>query len=59
MRKNVMLHLSVVLLLTLAVGCYSHPSHEEIQKDIQAKAATNPETKDSDITVLAKEGKLL
>jgi BON domain len=58
MRKNVMLHLSLVLLLTLAVGCYSHPSDEEIQKDIQAKAATNPKTKDSDITVVAKAGKV-
>jgi hypothetical protein len=57
MRNNVMLHLSLALLLTLAVGCYSHPSDEEIQKDIQGKAATNAQTKDSDVTVVAKMGK--
>jgi len=58
MRKTMILHLSVVLFLTLAVGCRSHPTDEEIQKDIQAKAAADPKTKDSDITVEAKQGKV-
>ena len=58
MRKSMTLHLCLILLLTLGLGCYSRPSDEEIQKDIQAKAANDPKTKDSDVAVEAKGGKV-
>jgi hypothetical protein len=48
--------LSFVLLLGIAVGCSSPPKDEQIQRDIQAKAATDPETKDATVSVTAKDG---
>jgi BON domain len=48
--------LSFVILLGIAVGCSSRPKDEQIQRDIQAKAATDPETKDSTVSATAKDG---
>ena len=45
-------------LFGLTVGCSKHPSDETIAKDIQAKVAAAPETKDSDVQVTAKDGKV-
>jgi hypothetical protein len=58
MSKRTILHLSLILVVAAYVGCKSHPSDEQIQKDIQAKAATDPETRDSAINVAAKDGKV-
>lgn len=58
MSKRTILHLSLILFVALSVGCNSHPSDEQIQKDIQTKATADPETRDSAIHVAAKEGKV-
>ena len=58
MSKRAILHLPLILFVALSVGCNSHPSDEQIQKDIQTKAAADPETRDSAIDVAAKDGKV-
>jgi len=52
---------SVVLLtalLGLSIACSKHPSDDAIAKDIQSKVAADPETKDSDVNVTVKDGKV-
>ena len=58
MSKRAILHLSLILFVALSLGCNSHPSDEQIQKDIETKAAADPETRDSAIHVAAKDGKV-
>lgn len=58
MSRRTILHISSILCIALSVGCNSRPSDQQIQKDIQAKAATDPETKDSAVNVTAKDGKV-
>ena len=59
--------ISIVLLSVLlgfSIACSrrpsdsSRPSDETIAKDIQNKVATDPETKDSQVSVLARDGKV-
>ena len=57
MRKYLTLFSSLVILLA-TIGCTRNPKDDLIQKDIQEKATADPETKDSDVTVAAKEGKV-
>src|SRR5579864_2503570 len=45
-------------LLGLSIACSKHPSDDTIAKDIQDKVAADPETKDSQISVAAKDGKV-
>ena len=52
------LRLSSILCVALLVACNKRPSDEQIQKDIQTKATADPQTKDSAVTVTAKEGKV-
>jgi hypothetical protein len=52
---------SVVLLtalLGLSIACSKHRSDDAIAKDIQSKVAADPDTKDSDVSVTAKDGKV-
>jgi hypothetical protein len=52
---------SVVLLgvlMGLLVACSHRPSDDTVAKDIQNKVAADPETKDSQVKVAAKEGKV-
>jgi hypothetical protein len=56
-HKPVALSISVVLLLTM-IACSKRANDDQIQKDIQTKAAADPDTKDSPVTVEAKEGKV-
>lgn len=52
---------STVLLLALAafpIACTKKPSDDAIAKDIQTKVATDPDTKDADVTVAAHDGKV-
>ena len=52
---------SVVLLtalLGLSIACSKHPSDDAIAKDIQSKVAADPDTKDSDVNVTVKDGKV-
>lgn len=45
-------------LLGLSIACSKHPSDDTIAKDIQTKVAADPDTKDSDVNVAAKDGKV-
>jgi hypothetical protein len=58
MHKRITLIVSLVLFLVLAVGCSRRPNDGQIQQDIQEKTAADPETKDSEVTVVAKQGKV-
>lgn len=58
MRNPQLLYLPLILIVALTAGCSSRSSDEQIQKDIQTKAAADPETKDSTITVAANKGKV-
>jgi hypothetical protein len=67
MRKLYKSAISIVLLGVLmgfSIACSSRPSgssrpsDETIAKDIQSKAASDPETKDSQVRVVAKDGKV-
>jgi BON domain len=58
MLKRIALFVLLILLLGMAVGCTSRTKDEQIQKDIETKAAADPETKDSDVTVASREGKV-
>jgi BON domain-containing protein len=44
--------------LMAVVACSRHPNDERISKDIQEKVAADPETKGSQVTVDAKDGKV-
>jgi len=46
------------ILLALSMACSRRPSDDQIAKDIQDKAAADPETKESPFKVEAKEGKV-
>jgi len=43
-------------LMGLSLACSRHPSDDTMAKDIQNKVAADPETKDSQVNVVAKEG---
>jgi hypothetical protein len=51
-----------IVLISMLIGsstaCSHRPSDETIVKDIQSKAATDPDTKDSQVNVAAKDGKV-
>jgi len=44
--------------LGLLIACSSRPSDETISKDIQDRAAADPDTKDSEVKVASKDGKV-
>jgi len=46
------------ILLALSMACSRHPSDDEMAKDIQDKAAEDPDTKESPVKVEAKAGKV-
>jgi len=53
--------ISIVLLsvlMGLSIACSKRPSDETIAKGIQDKVATDPDTKDSQVNVTAKQGKV-
>jgi BON domain len=58
MQKRITLVVSLVLFLVLAISCSRRPNDAQIQQDIQEKTAADPETKDAEVTVVAKEGKV-
>jgi hypothetical protein len=58
MRKHLLMFIPLVLLLGISIGCSKRTNDEQIQKDIQTKAAADPDTKDSDVVVASKEGKV-
>src|SRR5580692_847937 len=53
--------ISIVLLSVLmgfSVACSKHSNDETISKDIQTKVSADPDTKDSQVNVAAKDGKV-
>jgi hypothetical protein len=58
MRSRIMVRLSLILLVAFSVGCSKHPNDAQITNDIQQKVAADPDTKDSNITVDSKDGKV-
>lgn len=61
MHKSHKPAISIVLLIALMgflTACSRRPSDDKIAKDIQEKVATDPDTKDSQVTVAAKDGKV-
>jgi BON domain len=46
------------VLMGFSVACSKHSSDETISKDIQSKVSADPETKDSQVNVAAKDGKV-
>jgi hypothetical protein len=49
---------SGIMLLALATACSRRPSDETIAKDIQTKAAADPDTRDSEVSSLPRTVKL-
>src|SRR5215472_8656984 len=61
MRNTFQLAISTVVacvLFSFPIGCSKRPSDETITKDIQTKVAADPDTKDSNVTVASKDGKV-
>ena len=57
--RNVAISVAMAMLfLALGTACSRRPSDETIAKDIQTKAAMDPDTRDSEVSVAAKEGKV-
>src|SRR5215469_819147 len=48
----------LTLLMGLSIGCSRHPSDEAIAKNIESKVAADPDTKDSQVNVAARDGKV-
>ena len=48
----------LTLLMGLSIGCSRHPNDEAVAKDIESKVAADPDTKDSQVNVAAKDGKV-
>ena len=46
------------VLMGFSVACSKHSNDETISKDIQSKVSADPETKDSQVNVTAKDGKV-
>ncbi|HXW93526.1 MAG TPA: BON domain-containing protein [Terriglobales bacterium] len=56
MQNRLLVHISLILFMVFCFDCSKRPSDNQIQNDIHAKVATDPETEDSDVTVTAKHG---
>jgi hypothetical protein len=57
-QHSVILIAILSILMAVFTGCSRHPSDDQIAKDIQDKAAADPETKPSQVKVEAKKGKV-
>jgi len=58
MRSRILRQLSLILLVVFTVGCSKKPNDAQITNDIQQKVAADPDTRDSNITVDSKDGKV-
>ncbi|PSH03341.1 MAG: hypothetical protein CXZ00_12760 [Acidobacteria bacterium] len=56
--RKIAILIALCMLLGLSISCNRRPSDETIAKEIQNKAAADPATKDSQINVTAKDGKV-
>lgn len=57
-RKTMSSIVLMCVFLAVSIACSKHPNDETIAQDIQNKVAADPATKDSDVKVAAKEGKV-
>lgn len=46
------------VLMAFSIACSRHPSDDQIAKNIQDKLASDPDTRDSQVNVTAKDGKV-
>lgn len=60
MQHNQLFRFTVLLLALAAfpIACSKKPNDDAIAKEIQTKIATDPDTKDADVTVAAHDGKV-
>lgn len=58
MVRRRIFHLFLIVLVALSVGCSRRRSDDQIINEIETKIAADPETKDSKVTVEAKNGKV-
>ena len=58
MRGNLVFHSCLLISVALCAGCAKHQTDQQIQSDIQTKVAADPEIKDSNVAVVAQEGKV-
>ena len=58
MRARVILHLILITGGIQWIGCDKNARDDQIQKNIQAKAAADPDTKGSEVTVFVKNGRV-
>lgn len=58
MRNRIILYFLSVLVFALCFACTKPPNDQQIQTDIQNNIASDPDTKDSDITVASNQGKV-
>jgi len=49
----------LTVLLMSSISCAKKPSDDVIAKEIETKVAADPDTRDSDVSVVAKEGKVI
>jgi hypothetical protein len=56
--KATVASLLVSAVLGFSVGCSKHVSDDTIAQDVQSKVAADPDTKDSAVSVTAKDGKV-
>jgi len=56
MRSHVLFRWLLILFLVVSIGCSKHPNDDRIKSDIESKVAADPETKDSEVQVSAKNG---
>ena len=57
-NRQTILVVFLSMLVAFSIACSHHPSDDAIVKDIQDKIAADPDTKDSQVSVAAKEGKV-
>ena len=58
LRKPAISIVLMSMLVGFSTACSHRPSDETIAKDIQSKVAADPDTKDSQVNVAAKDGKV-
>ena len=58
LRKSAISAVFLSILVGLSVGCSQRPSEDTLTKDIQKKVATDSDTKNSQVNVVAKDGKV-
>jgi hypothetical protein len=56
--EKVFATLPIIGVFFFAIGCFNRPNDATIAQDVQSKLAADPATKDSAVTVTAKDGKV-